>query len=109
MCRRVKGENIFFIVVLFQVEHDCSTLKDSEIIARVVDEDGDAPIGVHFDEPWFLVERSDDRRQLRYDSNGKYNGYLLFTFCDVNSMKTGAGTNKISDHRSPFLFFVAHL
>ena len=52
---RVERELELGVVVLLEVEQDRGGLEDGEVVAVAVDEDGDAAVRVHLDEPWLLL------------------------------------------------------
>lgn len=49
---------VFSVIVLGEVQQDRGRLKDGEVVAGLVDEDGDAAVGVELDEPRFLLDIS---------------------------------------------------
>ena len=55
---RVKPVNEVLVIVLGEIEQNSRGLEDTEIIAGVVDEHGNATVRVQLDEPWLLLNIS---------------------------------------------------
>ena len=48
---RIEDERFSRVVVLLEIEQDGRRLEHREVVATAIDEDGDAPVGIEFDEP----------------------------------------------------------
>ncbi len=52
----IETKLVVLVVMLLQIEEDCSSLEDDEIVPGSIYENGDTSVWVQLNEPWFFLD-----------------------------------------------------